>query len=128
MGENIFRVKDLTIQHHGGSFATFWRAVQDIVMPLRSFFRVTHNNFRRFNYLGEWHSHPSFLSEPSSTDHKTMRGMVENPKLGAHFTVLMVVKLNGTEQLEGSVTVYQTGYQEFRGELIQERAESGRLG
>jgi hypothetical protein len=38
------------------------------------------------------------------------------------------VKLNGTEQLEGSVTVYQAGYQEFRGELIQERAESGRLG
>jgi Prokaryotic homologs of the JAB domain len=60
--------------------------------------RDEHHNFKRFNYLGEWHSHPSFLPEPSATDHKSMREMIEDPKLGANFVVLMVVKLNGAGQ------------------------------
>jgi len=128
VGEKVFRVKDLTIQHHGGSLAAFWRTVQDMITPLRNFFRATQQNFKRFNYLGEWHSHPSFLPEPSATDHKSMREMIEDPKLGANFVVLMVVKLNGAGQLQGSITVYQAGHQEFRGELIQEGAESGRFG
>jgi hypothetical protein len=128
VGENVFRVKDLTIQYHSGSFAAFWRAVHDIILPLRKFFRMTHYNFRRFNYLGEWHSHPAFTTEPSATDHRTMRGMVEDPKLGAHFVVLMVVRLDSTAQLPGSVTVYRPGHQEFSGDLIQEEAASGQLG
>jgi proteasome lid subunit RPN8/RPN11 len=121
--ENVFRVKDLTVQYHGGSLATFWRAVQNMIMPLRNFFRATGHKFTCFNSLGEWHSHPAFLPEPSPTDHKTMRGMVEDPELGAHFVALMVVKLNGSGQLQGSVTVYQAGHQECRGELIQEEAK-----
>ena len=120
VAESVFRVRDLTVQYHGGSFAAFWRVVQDVLMPLRNFFRATGHNFQRFNYLGEWHSHPSFIPEPSATDHRTMRDMIEDPKLGAHFVVLMVVKLDEAHQLHGSVTVYQPGRREFRGELVQE--------
>ena len=123
VGENVFRVKDLTVQYHGGGLVAFWRAVQDVVMPLRNFFRATGHKFTHFNYLGEWHSHPLFTPEPSPTDHRTMRGMVEDPELGAHFVALVVVKLDGSGQLQGSVTVYQAGYQACRGELIQEEAE-----
>jgi [CysO sulfur-carrier protein]-S-L-cysteine hydrolase len=39
--ENVFRVKNITIQHHGGSFAAFMRMVQDVITPLTEFFRVT---------------------------------------------------------------------------------------
>lgn len=121
--ENVFQVKNLTIQYHGGSFTAFWRVVQDIYMPLRKFFRATHHNFTRFNYLGEWHSRPSYRPEPSTVDRKTMHNMIEDQQLGAHFVVLMIVRLGSTGQLQGSVTVFQPGHQEFRGELIQERAE-----
>jgi hypothetical protein len=120
--ENVFRVKDLTVQYHGSSFAAFWRAVQDLYRPLRKFFRATNHNFRRFNYLGEWHSHPSYTPEPSIVDRTTMHGMIGDQQLGAHFVVLMIVKLGSTGLLQGSVTVFQAGHQEFRGELIQERA------
>jgi proteasome lid subunit RPN8/RPN11 len=119
--ENVFQVTDLTIQRHGGGFATFLRVVQDITEPLRNFFRATNHNYTRFNYLGEWHSHPSFIPEPSSRDHQTMRDIIEDPDVGANFVVLMIVKLNQSRQLEGSVTVYQPNEREFMGELVQEK-------
>ncbi len=120
LAENVFRVTNLTIQRHGGSFATFLRVVQDIIEPLRIFFRATNNNYQRFNYLGEWHSHPSFVPEPSPRDCQTMHDIIKDPNVGANFVVLLILKLNQKHQLEGSVTVYQPGGQEFRGDLIQE--------
>jgi hypothetical protein len=35
----------------------------------------------------------------------------------------MIVKIDDTEQFQGSVTVYQPGQQECSGDLIQEEAE-----
>src|SRR2546426_158241 len=76
MGEHIgaetFRVKELTIQRKKGTFATFVRIVAEILAPLRAFFDATKHDYTRFNYLGEWHSHHSFLLEPSGQDHITM--------------------------------------------------------
>ena len=120
LAENVFRVTDLTIQRHGGGFASFRRVVKDFIEPLHSFFRATNNNYRRFNYLGEWHSHPSFIPEPSPRDCQTMQDISEDPVVGANFVVLMILKLNQERQLEGSVTVYQSGGREFRGELVRE--------
>lgn len=120
VAENVFRIKEITIQQRGGSFAAFSRSIQSIITPLRNFFHMTHNDFRRFNYLGEWHSHPSFIPEPSSTDHQTMRNIIKDPHIGAHFVVLMIVKLNQMHELEGTATVYQPGRREFKGELVQE--------
>lgn len=120
VAENIFRVRDLTIQRRGGSFATFMRAVQLVIGPLREFFRVTNHQYTRFNYIGEWHSHPSFAPVPSSTDHNTMYSIIESPEVGALFVILVIVKLNPARELEGSVTVYQPGGRRSRGELVME--------
>lgn len=120
VAENVFRVMDLTTQRRGGSFATFVRAVQSVLGPLREFFRATHHNYARFNYIGEWHSHPSFAPVPSTTDHNTMHSIIENPEVGAFFVVLMIVKLGDARGLEGSVTVYQPGGSRFRGHLVIE--------
>jgi proteasome lid subunit RPN8/RPN11 len=124
MGEHVaegeFRVKDLTIQKRGGTFATFVRVVQDIIGPLRNFFRATNNDYMRFNYLGEWHSHPSFTAVPSDKDHKTMRDIIEDPEVGANFVTLMVVKLDHDRRLEGTVTVYRPRIKEYMGRLILE--------
>lgn len=120
IAENAFRVRSLTIQRRGGSFATFLRAVEAFLGPLRNFFRQTEHNYTKFNYLGEWHSHPSFVPTPSNTDHQTMWSIINDPQVGAFFVVLLVVKLDEKKEFVGTVTVYQPDAPAFRGELILE--------
>ena len=107
VGPDTFRVMEITIQRHGGTFAAFVRIVSEILAPLRAFFDSTKHDYARFNYMGEWHSHHSFALTPSGTDHNTMLEMVEGPQLGARFVVLLLVKLDSDGQLAGSVTVYR---------------------
>jgi [CysO sulfur-carrier protein]-S-L-cysteine hydrolase len=127
MGEHIgpdtFRVKELTIQRKGGSFAAFVRIVSEILAPLRAFFESTKHDYTKFNYLGEWHSHHSFALRPSGPDHATMYEMATDPQLGARFVVLLLVKLSNAEQLEASVTVYQPNQTPFAGSVIQEKTD-----
>jgi hypothetical protein len=124
MGEHIgpdtFRVKSMTIQFRGGTFAAFIRIVADILAPLRSFFETTQHNYKRFNYLGEWHSHHSFELSPSGQDHFSMNEIVIDKALGAHFVVLLLVKLDEQTLLDCSVTVYQPNIRHYRGIVEQE--------
>lgn len=118
--ENTFRVQSVTIQRRGGSFATFLRVVEAFLVPLRNFFRQTDYNYTKFNYIGEWHSHPSFVPAPSETDHQTMLSIINDPQTGAFFVVLLIVKLDENGGFVGTVTVYQPDAIAFRGELILE--------
>lgn len=118
--ENAFCVRSLTIQRRGGSFATFLRAVETFLCPLRNFFRQTDYDYTRFNYIGEWHSHPSFIPAPSEKDHRTMWSIINDPQVGAFFVVLLIVKLDENAEFVGTVTVYQPDAPAFRGELTLE--------
>jgi len=69
-------------------------------------FERTGADYKRFNYLGEWHSHPSFLPVPSETDLETMQSIVEDPQVGANFLVLMIVKLQGRREMQVSTTAF----------------------
>jgi [CysO sulfur-carrier protein]-S-L-cysteine hydrolase len=120
VSENIFRVKSLTIQRLGGTFATFLRAAKSIITPLLEFFHETNHNYTRFNYVGEWHSHPSFAPIPSVKDHRTMLEIIEDRHLGALFVVLMIAKLNSARELEGTVTAYKPGGIIFQADLVLE--------
>ena len=120
IAENAFCVRSLTVQRRGGSFAAFVRAVEAILGPLKNFFRQTDYNYTKFNYVGEWHSHPSFVPAPSRTDHQTMLSIINDPQVGAFFVVLLIVKLNENGGLVGTVTVYQPDAPAFRGKLILE--------
>ena len=120
IAENAFRVQSLTIQRRGGSFAAFLRAVESVLGPLRNFFRHTDYNYTRFNYIGEWHSHPSFVPVPSVTDHRTMRSIIDDSQVGAFFVVLLIVKLDENKEFVGTTTVYQPNAPAYRGELILE--------
>jgi [CysO sulfur-carrier protein]-S-L-cysteine hydrolase len=125
MGEHVgpdrFRVREVTVQRRGGTFAEFVRIVSEILAPLRAFFDTTQHNYQRFNYMGEWHSHHSFELRPSGRDHATMCEMVTDPKLGAHFVVLLLVKLGADGELQGAVTVYQPNRNPYGGSVAQER-------
>lgn len=120
IAENAFRVQSVTIQRRGGSFAAFLRVVEAFIGPLKNFFRRTDYNYTKFNYIGEWHSHPSFIPKPSETDHQTMQSIINDPETGAFFVVLMIVKLNKDDAFTGTVTIYQPDAPKFFGELILE--------
>jgi hypothetical protein len=50
---------DISFQKRGGTFAHFVRDPTHHKAFLTDFFASTGKDYKRFNYLGEWHSHPS---------------------------------------------------------------------
>jgi [CysO sulfur-carrier protein]-S-L-cysteine hydrolase len=123
VGPDTFRVKELTIQRKGGTFGTFVRIVRNILGPLEAFFRATRRDYMRFNYLGEWHSHHSFALTPSTTDHRSMISLIDDPQLGANFVVLLLAKLSHHAALDCAVFIYQPKAQPWIGEVVQEQPQ-----
>jgi hypothetical protein len=122
VSEGVFRVRDLTVQRRG-TFASFVREVGLTLGPLRRFFRETGDDYTRYNYVGEWHSHPSFATEPSHRDAESMWRIVEDHAVGANFAVLLIVRLGDEGKLEGSATAYLPGRRKLEASL---EAESGK--
>lgn len=122
MGECLepgrFRVVDFTVDHGGGTVATFVRSLRAVLQALTRFFDRTGHNYRRFNYLGEWHSHPSFSLTPSSRDIDSVQSIADDPEVGANFVSFLIVKLGEEGALEGSVTVFQAGVSPQRGAIV----------
>lgn len=90
-----FVATELTFQRRPGTFARF---VVDLVQAARDairFFDRTAHQYSRYNYIGEWHSHPSFAVRPSNTDITTMRRLVTDPDFKGGFAVLMIARLDG---------------------------------
>jgi hypothetical protein len=59
------------------------------------FFDRTQHQYKRFNYIGEWHSHPSFEVKPSPQDVETMVKLVTDPAFKGSFAILMIMRLDG---------------------------------
>jgi len=105
IGRNTFEVKDLTV-HRRGSVFNFVRAIEKALERLRAFFDRSQHDYTRFNYIGEWHSHPSFEPFPSPRDDDSMREIIGDPEVGANFVVLLIVKLEDRVELRGSLHTY----------------------
>ncbi|MDR7040289.1 hypothetical protein J2X36_005071 [Methylobacterium sp. BE186] len=54
--------------------------------------RRTGYDYMRFNYLGEWHSHPSLPSTPSRDDLAAMHELLAEDRIGATFACLLIVR------------------------------------
>ncbi len=108
MGEHIaedtFRVVEISVQTLQGTHSTFERDPDEHRAQLAEFFARTGADYTRFNYLGEWHSHPSFEPLPSSKDMQTMRSIVGDPRVGVNFAVLIIVRLIYRDRLAMSAT------------------------
>jgi proteasome lid subunit RPN8/RPN11 len=128
MGEHIsekaFLIKDFSMQRHGGTLFSFVRAARYLIEPMRRFFMKTGYNYTHFNYLGEWHSHPSFPPSPSVNDCDTMWSIVEDPEVGANFAVLVIVRLNGNGDMEGTATVFLPHRKVLAGTLLLEKRKA----
>jgi proteasome lid subunit RPN8/RPN11 len=109
----VFRIVDFSIDPLSGSRAHFVRDPANHRAALAEFLRRTNNDFVRFNYLGEWHSHPSFPVHPSAEDLSTMTELVGNTKSDISFALLLIVRLRFFFWVDHSMTVFVRGHQPF---------------
>lgn len=117
---NTFIVRDLTI-HRRGAFASFVRRIEEAWSALARFFESTRRDYERFNYIGEWHSHPSFEPFPSERDHESMHEIISDRSVGANFVVLMIVKLSPKGALIGTAHTYLPDGRFERSDLVLQR-------
>ena len=105
IGLNEFKVTHVTVHRRVG-IASFVRCLEGAIGKLRLFFRQTEYDYQRFNYLGEWHSHPLFEPIPSIKDDESMLEIAQDNSLGANFAVLLILKLDSAGQLVGTANTY----------------------
>ena len=74
------------------------------------------NRVGRVDYLGEWHSHPTFPPTPSEIDLASMTGMVEHS--GPSFAALVIVRLMGGASMQATITTFQRGQLPEAGRMI----------
>lgn len=121
LADGKFLVKNLSVQRNGTATSFVRDPVQHRKF-MRRFHLLTGHNTERFNYLGEWHSHPSFLALPSTPDLRTMQAEIEDREQTASFLVLLVIKLGHDGGLVGSTHAFRRRHLPIRVNL---RAEPG---
>lgn len=117
LGDGRFLVKDLSVQRDG----TPCRFLRDPALHrrfMRRFHLLTGSDPERYNYLGEWHSHPSFLALPSGPDVRAMLSEIDDPEQVATFLVLLIVKLGGDGGLVGSTHAFRRRCRPVRVNLV----------
>lgn len=107
VGEDEFRLVDLSFQRSMGGEACFIRRPEEHHQFFADFFARTGDNFERFNYLGEWHSHPGFPAVPSVTDEAQMQAIVDDGLNPPTFAVLIVARLIARAEIQLSATAHR---------------------
>lgn len=101
-----FRIVEFSVDDFSGSPTAFRRDPQLHLQTLNEFFDRTDRDFARFNYLGEWHSHPTFSVRPSAEDIQTMCDIVEDQSAGINFAALLIVRLRLRLWIDYSLTIF----------------------
>lgn len=107
-GGDDFALVDLSVQRRGGGRAHFRRDPALAARFVEDAINRTGGEAQRVNYLGEWHSHPSFSASPSVTDLMQMQAIVDDPDEPATFAVLVIVSARRAG-LEMSATLFPGG-------------------
>lgn len=112
MGQELahghFAVVDFSLDEISGERAHFVRDADHHRHALEQFFDRTGHDYRAFNYLGEWHSHPSFTARPSITDVRSMQDLVEGER-DIEFAVLLIVRLGFFRRFICSCSLHRRG-------------------
>lgn len=109
LGTGHFRIVDFSLDAFSGSHTHFHRDPNTHQKTLDEFFQRTGRDYQRFNYLGEWHSHPSFSVDPSMEDIATMTTIVEDRHSAITFAILLIVRLRWRVWVDYSLAVFARG-------------------
>ena len=112
LAEGDFRIAEMTRQRfRGGTAVTFKRQGNNARKEIRTFHKTIGGDPRRFNYFGEWHSHPNGSLYPSLRDEITMRQLLVDQGKSVNFLVLMIMRLDYRERLQvGSRAYLSSGH------------------
>jgi proteasome lid subunit RPN8/RPN11 len=87
-----FVVNEVTVQARPGTPAHFDVDVAAAMRDAARYFDRTGHDYLRFNYLGEWHSHPRYQVLPSNKDMRTMLELVSDADFKGNFAILMIAR------------------------------------
>lgn len=103
-----FRIVDFSLDDITGSAAHFVRSPEYHRIALDAFFVRTGNDYTRYNYLGEWHSHPNHAPYPSTTDTLSMHDLIDEER-SISFAILLIVKRSWWRRFLCSATLFSHG-------------------
>lgn len=109
IGDQMFKIVDFSVDTSRGTRAQFVRDADHHDQALSTFFERTGDEYSRFNYLGEWHSHPSFSVNPSLQDVHAMQDLVDGSG-GVDFAVLFISRLRWCWRFECSAHLFVRGH------------------
>jgi len=107
-----FKLVDFSVDLDAGNCARFMRRPEHHDEALDAFFERTGADYSRFNYVGEWHSHPCYPARPSVEDVFTMQSLVEEEP-SIPFSILLITRMR--RRLDMSAQLFQRGG--FRSEV-----------
>lgn len=123
VGEADFRIVEATTQARGGNDVAFQRKAGKARRDLKSLARRHGDDPERFNYLGEWHSHPNAPAAPSRVDEITMYQLLADPGTNVNFLVLLINRLNDQGALELSAVAYLASGHKIPCDIVVESCE-----
>lgn len=119
LGDQKFRIVDFSVDATNGTRTSFHRQAEEHDHALAAFFAKTGSDYARFNYLGEWHSHPSFSVQPSLQDLRAMQDLVDGTG-GVRFAILFISRLKWYCRFDCSAHLFVKGYAPMGVEILRE--------
>lgn len=115
-----FEIVDFSIDEQTGERAHFVRepALHDGFLD--EFFERTGQDYTNYNYIGEWHSHPSLPLAPSITDIGSMEDLV-NGERNIPFAALLVVRSDTPSEFVATASFHQRGMTPVPARILSER-------
>ena len=105
--EGYFRIVEATRQRFwSGTYDRFCRKGTQARKNILSLHRRYGRQAKRFNYFGEWHSHPNAPVVPSLCDEMTMTHLLAEQAGAVNFLVLVVVRISHVGVLEIGALAY----------------------
>ena len=109
MGEQLapdhFRIVEFSVDEKSGTAAHFVRSPEHHATALNEFYERTGSDYLRYNYLGEWHSHPNFPVRPSAEDVASMQSLVDGER-DIDFAALVILRLRYLLRFEAAAYMF----------------------